>query len=76
MCKLTSYGRFDGYVCKVLRGNQDVQITVCEALNIHYDRLANEERVIRNTWEVIQNNSDAIQAVNNTTSEILALLDT
>ena len=57
-------------------GNQDVQTTVHEALNIHYDRWANEERVIRNTWEVIQNNSDVIKAVNNTASEILALLDT
>ena len=66
----------DGYVGKEAGGNADVQTTVCEALNVHYDCWANEERVIRITWEVIQNNSDVIKAVNNTASEILALLDT
>ena len=31
-------GPADGYVCKEAGGNADVQTTVCEALNVHYDR--------------------------------------
>ena len=76
MCKSSPFDRSDNYVCKVPGSNQDVQTTVCEALNVHYNRWTNEEQIIRNTWVVLQNITDAIEVVNNTTSEILALLNT
>ena len=33
----------EGYTCKVAGSTQDVQVTNCEALNIHYDRWTREE---------------------------------
>ena len=75
-CKSSPYGRSDNYVFKVPGSNQDVQTTVCEALSVHYNRWVNEEQIIRITWVVLQNITDTIEVVNNTTSEVLVLLNT
>ena len=56
--------------------NQEVQTTVCKALNIQYDRWVAEEQIIIITWQVLQNITDKIKVVNDTTSEVLVLLNT
>ena len=37
----------DGYACKVAGSSQDVQISNCEALNIHYNHWATEKNHIK-----------------------------
>ena len=62
----------DGYACKVAGSTQDVQTTLCEALNVHYKRWSNKK--VFNT--VVLRWLSRIEAVQNTTSEILVELDT
>ena len=61
----------DGYTYKVAGSTQDVPVTNCEALNVHYNRWAAERITIR----VILRWLSKIEAVQNTTSEILVKLD-
>ena len=76
LCKHSPFGRSDGYACKVAGSTQDVQTTVCEALNVHYDRWAAEEIIFRNTFLALDRVIEAVKAVQNTTSQLRVELDT
>ena len=66
------YHYFDGYTCKVAGSSQDVPLTNCEALNVHYERWSNEQVY----YKVVLRWLSRIEVVQNTTSEILVELDT
>ena len=53
-----------------------MQITNCEALNVHYDRWAAKVLTIRNTLQALGPVIDIVEVVHNATSQLLLELDT
>ena len=53
-----------------------MQVTNCEALNIHCDRWTREEIPIRHTLKSLQRIIGTVEAVQNATSQLLFELDT
>ena len=66
------YRYSNGYACKVAGSTQDAPVTNCADLNVHYERWSNKQRF----QKVVLMWISRIEAVQNTTSEILVELDT
>ena len=75
LCKHKSGGS-DGYACKVPGSTQDVQTTVCGALNVHHNRWAGEEIVFTRIFLAIEGVREAVEVVHNTTRQLRGELDT
>jgi len=69
-------GPADGYVCKEAGGNADVQTTVCEALNVHYNHWSKQSILLEIAFKEVDKILKAAQAGQNATSQLLVELDT
>ena len=66
----------DGFRCKVAGGNQEVTVTNCDVLNIHYDRWSWEEIINRHTQWGLEEIQLAISALQNATRAISEEVET
>ena len=57
----------DGFFCKVAGGNQDVTVTNCEALNVHYTQWSSKDIIKRISLDALSQIQQPISTVHNAT---------
>ena len=67
---LCKYNLDNGFRCMVAGGNQDLTVTNCEALNVHYRRWGYEEIINRISLDALGEIQQAISALQNATRAI------